>query len=285
MKKLVIEKHNNGDDYCQISSSLNLSYRSVQSIVQRSKKQQPLLPRGRAAKLDSAAKALIKSIIDEDCTVTVDYIRQHLADRGCNSSRWTIGRTIRGFNYSLKRTSLIPERKNTPSTVLARKTYSEEFLSFDISKKYFLDEAGFQYSMRRSYGRSAVGTKAAKVVPAIRCKNISLCACISNSSVFFFEIMDRAYNAKHFSEFIDILLNHFESLDITYCVLVMDNVRFHHSQGIESKIVTARHRLVYLPPYSPFLNPIEEVFSKWKGLVKAANCRNEDDLYARIHTS
>ena len=65
----------------------------------------------------------------------------------------------------------------------------------------------------------------------------------------------------------------------------MDNVRFHHSQGIRESIEAAEHRLVYLPPYSPFLNPIEEVFSKWKGRVKALNCRNEDDLYAKIHSS
>ena len=41
----------------------------------------------------------------------------------------------------------------------------------------------------------------------------------------------------------------------------MDNVRFHHNSGIKSAIQTAGHTIVYTPPYSPDLNPIERVFS------------------------
>ena len=185
IKQLILEKSKNGEDYNEIATSLNLNYRAVQSIVKRSKDDRPFRRRGRATKLDANAKAMIRNIIDDDCTVTIDFIKQKLSDSGYNVSRWTIGRAIKGFNYSLKRTSFIPERRNTPSTILERKSYSEAFLSFDINKVYFLDEAGFQYSMRRSKGRSAKGTKAAKVVPVIRSKNISLCACISNTSVFF----------------------------------------------------------------------------------------------------
>ena len=139
--------------------------------------------------------------------------------------------------------------------------------------------------MRRSYGRSKVGSAATKVVPNIRTKNISLSACISLKGVFFFEIMDRPYNAEHFGQFIQQLLDSFKEHQITNCTLIMDNVPFHHNDSVKRMVQGAGFNLKFLLPYSPFLNPIEEVFAKWKGLVRAANCNGEDDLYSKIHSA
>jgi transposase len=52
---------------------------------------------------------------------------------------------------------------------------------------------------------------------------------------------------------------------------VLDNVPFHRMTVINELIESHGHRVLFLPPYSPQLNPIEEVFSKWKGIVKDSN--------------
>lgn len=59
---------------------------------------------------------------------------------------------------------------------------------------------------------------------------------------------------------------------------VTDNVRFHHSKCIEDEIEKAEHKLEFLPPYSSFLNPIDNVFSKWKGAVKGGNPKDKEEL-------
>ena len=82
-------------------------------------------------------------------------------------------------------------------------------MNVDVRKLVFCDESGFKYSMRRLYGRSKVGLPATKTVPAIRTKNISFSACISLDGVFFFEVMDLPYNAEHFSQFADKLIDRF----------------------------------------------------------------------------
>ena len=97
--------------------------------------------------------------------------------------------------------------------------------------------------------------------------------------------MDRPYNSEHFGLFIDQLLDHFQLNEINEATLIMDNVGFHHNNNIINTVRNKGHKIIFLPPYSPFLNPIEEVFSKWKCLVRAANCMNEDDLYNKIHTA
>jgi transposase len=48
----------------------------------------------------------------------------------------------------------------------------------------------------------------------------------------------------------------------------MDNVAFHKNAGVRSNIERRGNRLLLLPPYSPFLNPIENLFSKWKEIIR-----------------
>jgi transposase len=62
----------------------------------------------------------------------------------------------------------------------------------------------------------------------------------------------------------------------------MDNVAFHKTIAVRSQIEQAGHQVLYLPPYSPFLNPIEQLFSKWKNIVWAQRPQNETHLFELI---
>ena len=65
----------------------------------------------------------------------------------------------------------------------------------------------------------------------------------------------------------------------------MDNVAFHHTEQVKQCFTGTRllHRLVYLPRYSPQLNPIELCFSKWKSYVKQTEKRNKVELIAAMN--
>ena len=58
----------------------------------------------------------------------------------------------------------------------------------------------------------------------------------------------------------------------------MGNARIHHYRGLLEDEEIASYNIVYLPPYSPFLNPIENLFSVWKNLVIRGNAHNEIQL-------
>ncbi|MCP5019015.1 MAG: hypothetical protein GY938_27610 [Ketobacter sp.] len=62
----------------------------------------------------------------------------------------------------------------------------------------------------------------------------------------------------------------------------MDNVRFHKMNDIKTMIFENGHIVEFLPPYSPFLNPIENVFSKWKNIVERDRNSSEDKLIESI---
>jgi len=84
-----------------------------------------------------------------------------------------------------------------------------------------------------------------------------------------------------FGDFIEQLLHHCGRWPEPKSVLVMDNASFHHSDTIERLCTEAGVKLLYLPPYSPDLNPIEEFFAELKKFIKR-NWQRFTDLPQQI---
>jgi transposase len=64
--------------------------------------------------------------------------------------------------------------------------------------------------------------------------------------------------------------------------VILDNLQAHKVAGVREAIEAAGARLLYLPPYSPDLNPIEQAFAKLKALLRSAAARTIPDLWAAI---
>ncbi|KAI5154734.1 hypothetical protein ENBRE01_3459 [Enteropsectra breve] len=64
----------------------------------------------------------------------------------------------------------------------------------------------------------------------------------------------------------------------------MDNVSFHGNQAVKDCIIRNGHSYMYLPPYSPFLNSIENMFSKWKEYIRQEEPQDETHLLELIST-
>ena len=103
-------------------------------------------------------------------------------------------------------------------------------------------------------------------------------------SLFFFEVKDTPYNGEDFHVFLEQLFTYFDSNQIESAYVVMDNVNFHKTERVRELFSSKSHQ-VFLPPYSPMLNPIENLFSQWKNSIKRTECHNENELYAAISDS
>lgn len=68
-------------------------------------------------------------------------------------------------------------------------------------------------------------------------------------------------------------------------IVVMHNLAAHKAAGVAAAIESVGAHVLYLPAYSPDLNPIEQVFAKPKALLRNAEARTIDDLWARIATA
>lgn len=229
---------------------------------------------------------MIKNWVDEEASISLNSLKNKIYETyGIEISKSTVARILNDFHYTLKRLHLIPERRNNENVLEERRQYAFSFTflpaSFSEEEMIFIDEVGFNVTLRTTR-RSLVGTPATQIVPSIRSRNISVICALNIYGIVHYTYSHRAINKDLFIEFINELKNKLTEKNIIKSVMIMDNVRFHKSDDVQNCINDGIHRVLYLPPYSPFLNPIENMFSKWKEIIKRGNPRNENELFNLI---
>ncbi|KAI1829276.1 hypothetical protein DTO006G1_9806 [Penicillium roqueforti] len=101
-----------------------------------------------------------------------------------------------------------------------------------------------------------------------RDQRYQILAAYAQDGILFSRVFRGSTDATVFEDFKAQLLQHCERWPEPKSVLVMDNASFHHSERMTQMCVDAGVKLVYLPPYSPDLNPIEELFDELKAFIK-----------------
>ena len=164
--------------------------------------------------------------------------------------------------------------------------YATDFVLLNDEKIIFIDEIGLSCSMRIGYGRSLMGTTPKKIVRAIRSKKFSTVAASCKTGILHFKTIDRAFNCASLTTFIgEVIHLKLTNLGIFDATIIMDNASIHKTAEVKEVFKATNHKIIYLPPYSPQLNPIEEVFSKWKHILKSANCQTTEQLNMEIANS
>jgi transposase len=85
-----------------------------------------------------------------------------------------------------------------------------------------------------------------------------------------------------FLSFINEVIDKVDASGIGPSVFVMDNVAFHRVSEVRERVEDGGHTIKFLPRYSPMLNPIENMFSQWKQLVRGENPESEEELMRSI---
>lgn len=288
IKELICSKYEAGKSLKCISEDLDVNYSTTSEIIRRYKADGQCIKMkrgcsGRKKSLNDADFHAIKNEISMDASVTLQHIQKRLAENNKNVSISTIHRAIDSFEYSLKRIQLIPVRRNAEINIEARFNYARAMLEVDFNRMIFIDEMGVNCSMRKRYGRAPIGETPRKDVTTLRSKNLSICAAITYEELLFFEVKERAYNSDLFLGFIQNILLMLQNK--TDMILICDNAPIHKKDEIKIMVANHGHAILFLPPYSPQLNPIEETFGVWKGYIRAQNCNDSDQLLDAIQTS
>lgn len=156
-----------------------------------------------------------------------------------------------------------------------RVEYRAEITGESFSSFKFLDEAGSHLAMTRLYGRGAKGERVIATVPQNYGENITMLASLSLSGVAAPMTVSGAVDAIVFKIYIEkVLCPTLAEGD----VVIMDNLPAHKVAGIQALIEAKGARLIYLPPYSPDLNPIEKCWSKIKTYLRKAKARTREEL-------
>jgi hypothetical protein len=136
-----------------------------------------------------------------------------------------------------------------------RLEYSAEVLQIVVERLKFLDEAGSNLAMTRLYGRAKPGQRVVEAVPQNYGENISMLAAISVAGVSAPMTIGGAVGGLIFLEYVKQVLA--PTLAVGD-VVVMENLSAHKIKGVREAIEECGAKVLYLPPYSPDLNPIEK---------------------------
>lgn len=146
-----------------------------------------------------------------------------------------------------------------------RKAWKENMSGYAPEKLVFLDESGINVNMTRFYARSKGGSRAVDAVPLWKPQNTTVLSSIQLNG----ETAYTTYSGGTTSErFVDYLRNILIPTLSPDSIVVMDNMRSHHTQAIKDLLEQAGVQYLYLPPYSPDLNPIEKMWSKLKAFLR-----------------
>jgi transposase len=135
--------------------------------------------------------------------------------------------------------------------------------------------------MTRLRGRCPVGQRLLAKVPHGHWKTTTLIAALDRCGIRCSTVVDGAVNADVFEAFVEqVLLPTLGDGD----VVVMDNLSSHKRARTRELIQSCGAEVLYLPPYSPDLNPIENVFAKLKQRLRTLECRTRDVLWTAMQS-
>lgn len=145
----------------------------------------------------------------------------------------------------------------------------------DLRNLVFVDEAGVHLGMTRLNGRAAKGERVHDVRPRSVGQNISLIGAIGLEGLIATMTIPGSVNTEVFVTYLlEVLIPQLW----VGAIIVMDNLRVHYAERVRQAIESAGTKLVFLPPYSPDLSPIELCWSKLKQLLRSAKARSLEAL-------
>ena len=169
----------------------------------------------------------------------------------------------------------MPVNRSVPDAAEKKKNWNGLMSGFKASDFVFLDESGRNTDMTRRYAYSLGGSRAVDSAPLSKPRNTTILSSIQLDGTLRYTTFSGGTTVERFKRYLETdLLPHLNGNS----VLVMDNIKSHHAKAVKELLDSSSVRYIYLPPYSPDLNPIEKLWSKVKALLRKFKARTLNAL-------
>jgi transposase len=262
----------------KIALNASCSIRAVQRIRQEGEASYfpnaPRNPVGRRSRITPSMQKALCEILTE-CP---DMYRGELVDFvfekfGQKVSERSIGRALRSIGWTRTTIRRIAQQRDED----LRDYYLHRISDFKSYHLIFVDESGCdRRAGYRRWGWSPKGTSPVQVTKFGRGKRWHILPAYAQDGIILRRVYQGSTDSDLFEAFIAQLLQHCGRFPEPKSVIVMDNASWHHSEKIQQMCSEAGVILVFLPPYSPDFNPIEQYFGVLKKFIKKHWRENED---------
>ena len=180
---------------------------------------------------------------------------------------------------SASKKSVRAAEQDRPDVAAARTAWADNQPKLDPDRLVFIDETGTSTKMARLRGRAPRGERLVGKIPHGHWKTTTFVAGLRTTALTAPCVIDGPMNGNAFLAYVEqVLAPTLNPGDI----VVLDNLSAHKVPGIREAVEAAGAKLLYLPPYSPDFNPIEQLFAKLKALLRKAAERSVEGLWNRI---
>lgn len=180
---------------------------------------------------------------------------------------------------SASKKSVLPLEQERPDIARKRAVWKRHQGRLDPARLVFIDETWAKTNMARTHGRCRRGQKLHSKEPHGHWQTMTFLAALRHDRIDAPCVLDGPINSVSFLAYVEqFLIPTLKPGDI----VIMDNLNSHKGAAVRKAIRAAGARLWFLPAYSPDLNPIEQVFSKLKRLLRSAAERSAEAVWRRI---
>jgi transposase len=171
--------------------------------------------------------------------------------------------------------SLHAAERDTEANLKRREEYLATVAAIPPEKLIFLDESGVTTTMTRMWGRAPRGERICEATPQGRWQVLTTLGAMSLRSIDAAMTIESATDGEIFKGYVkQVLCPKLRPGD----VVILDNLSAHKVPGTCELIAACGAQMLYLPPNSPDLNPIEKAWSKFKKFLRDAKARTKEAL-------
>ncbi|MBV1830070.1 IS630 family transposase [Komagataeibacter sp. AV436] len=224
-------------------------------------------------------RAWLRAVIDAEPDITLAALSIRLRDeRGVQADTGMLSRFFQSEGISFKK-SVLPCEQDRPDVARKRRFWKRDQADIDPTRLVFIDETWAKTNMARTHGRCCKGEKLRAKVPNAHWKTLTFLAALRHDRIAAPSALDGPINGRSFQAYVEqFLVPTLKAGDI----VVLDNLGSHKGDAVRKAIRAVGARMIFLPPYSPDLNSIEQVFAKLKILLRKAAERSVEATWKRI---
>ena len=279
-KKIVEAYQKKEGSLRQLAKRFSVSSSFVWRLVRRFRKSDSVAPKphggGFKPKLDQVDSIILREVSEANKDATLAELSDLFFKRtGIRVSGSTITQKLRRWRISRKKKTMHATERDTPGVKKERQEFQQDRPNLPVEKLIFIDEAGINIGMARTYGRALIGSRVEGDKPCNTGSNISLVGALALSGITTIMMLEGAVDGAAFRTFIEKMLA--PTLHSGEIVL-MDNVKTHKGKKVEEIIRSTGAQLRYLPRYSPDFSPLENCWLKLKELLRGTAARTVDAL-------
>jgi len=220
---------------------------------------------GPRSSVTTAMRAALFEYLVEKPDTDLDGIRMFIWDLfDTLLSRWSIRRALAFEGWSPKAMRLIARGRNPD----VRDYYEYVVSEIPSYCRMYVDESGCDKTIGYRHGWAPRGVTPEKIVQYPRGKRYQILPAYDQDGIVYFRIYQGSTDAPLFLEFMEQLLPYCSPFPGKRSVIIMDNASIHRDPEIEAAFARVGVKLIYLSPYSPDKNPIEEFFAELKAFIR-----------------